>query len=106
MELKPFEISSEINWGATGEEAAKQNVRFLLSVWQTECVLDQELGLSGETVDAPINNTVEALISSEIIQLIESREPYFRVQHVKYEKNEINGQLIPVVKVMKADGTV
>lgn len=83
---------TQIEWDAKGNDRTIQNVANLLSTFKYEVAYDRTLGLSGKFVDKPLDQAI-AEATTEIIDLINEREPNANVTEVEYTGNDENGNM-------------
>lgn len=82
----------------TEEKEIIQNVNTILTTQKGSVPLDREFGLSQEYIDLPIA-TAKAKYIAEIIDQLEKYEPRCKVISVDFEEDNMDGKLIPKVKV-------
>jgi len=102
LEIEPM---SNINYGATGVEAIKQNVAFIMATYQQSCPLDREFGYV-PVLDSPLNKLSRQRNTAALIQAIHEFEPRVEVLEVTYEETAeelLKGKLKPKAKVVLAD---
>lgn len=100
MLMSEHEISTgavPINFGATGVEEIKQNVRMILTTPQFSCPLFRDFAWNPE-IDAPIN-IQQAKITSRLIAAIRKYEPRARPISVSFQGDGLSGVLKPTVRI-------
>lgn len=105
--MSVYEVSElqTINYDAEGVDEVLQNVRFILSLVKDSCVMDREIGWLQDALDAPIG-FAQSQIAFRIIEEIETRESRAKVEDVTFERDDLNGRLIPTVKVVILDAAL
>lgn len=96
--------TQQIDFGATGEKAILQNIRFIMGTVVFSCPLDRSFAWSPD-VDAPLP-IVQARTRAKIMEAIRTREPRAEVIRVTFQGNGLEGQLIPIVRVRIRNGTI
>ncbi len=83
---------AEINWLSKDKGRIVQNVSNLLSTYKYEVAYDRTMGLTRFFVDTPLQNAI-ATATTEIIELINAREPRATVKGVYFTDTDINGNM-------------
>jgi hypothetical protein len=82
----------EINWGANGVARVAQNVLNLISTRRYEVAYDRLMGLDPDLIHKPVDQLI-ALATSEIIDLISTREPRATIKTVEVLGVDSNGDI-------------
>lgn len=102
MEFTVAGMNGEINFGASGFEEIRQNLRTILSTIAGTVPLDRNFGIDLSPLDAPIE-IAKARMTPAILEAVQTYEPRVEVLEVSYTDNP-DGRLIPTVKFRLADG--
>ncbi len=87
IDFAPISLAAELN----------QNLFTILSTAQGTVVLDRQFGLDITALDeAPA--VAEAMITSQIYELVERYEPRAIIQQVSFETDHDSGRLIPQIR--------
>ncbi len=87
IDFAPASLAAELN----------QNLYTILSTAQGTVVLNREFGLDIAVLDeAP--TVAEAMITSQIYELVEQYEPRAVIQQVSFETDHDSGRLIPNIR--------
>lgn len=87
----------EINFEPTTKEEIIQNVSNLLRTLKSTVPLNRGQGLTGTAIDKT-SEVAKAILTSEIIDLINDYEPRVKVIDIVYDEG-IDGVLIPRVRL-------
>lgn len=87
LDLAPKDVYHEIY----------QNVRCILSTPKGSVTLDRNFGISAQVVDAPVARA-KAILSSEIVEAIETYEPRAIVEEITFQA-DLDGKLMPKVRI-------
>lgn len=99
MEYEVTTTLNEIDFAPKTELAEiLQNVRTILTTPKYSVPLNREFGLAVVMLDEPLS-IVQARLTSEIIEAIQSWEPRVTVSQVTFEENAQEGILRPKVRV-------
>lgn len=88
---------------ATVVEEVLQNVRTILSTPKFSVPLDRNFGISGDLVDAPINDDTLGYCQSEVVAAVQTYEPRAQVTSVSWEA-AMDGKLRPTVTITIEEG--
>jgi phage baseplate assembly protein W len=75
-----------------------QNVAVLLSTPAMTVPLDRGLGLKQEFLDKPVS-LAENMLVAEVMDAVELYEPRAVITDIEFERDEMNGRLVPIVEV-------
>lgn len=75
-----------------------QNVAIILDAVRKSCPMLRGLGISGELMGRPLP-VVENIMVGEIYDQIEENEPRAIIREVTFERDDLKGLLIPIVKL-------
>lgn len=103
MEIEVTASSGGIQFGATGVEQVIQNVRTILSTIVGTCPLYREFGHDPSPLDQPMP-IAEALTTARLYEEIEKYESRVEVVSISYSRDDLNGKLLPVVRVRLKEG--
>lgn len=88
-----------INWGPENTiEEVTQNVATLLSTVRYSVPYDRTLGLNPDYLDDTTQIT-KAKLTADIFKLIREREPRAEVKEIIFQQDDIQGLLIPTVRM-------
>ena len=83
---------------ANEHQAIIQNIAIILDTIQNSCPMFRGLGLPGELYGRPLP-AVENMLVGYIYDQIEEYEPRAVISEVTFEKDDINGKLIPIIYI-------
>lgn len=92
MTYKINTSDNSINWQSSGVERIIQNVVNLINTYRYEVAYDRTLGLSGNFLDNPSEEAQTQAIS-EIIDLINEREPRATVESIDFINIDDDGNM-------------
>lgn len=96
--------NGDINFAPASQlEEIIQNVRTILTTYKKTVPMDRELGINPEVLDLPIS-AAQAAMTADIVSSIHRYEPRAKVVSVDYEGEEMEGNLVPKVRI-KINGT-
>jgi len=84
-------------------EEILQNITTILSTYKNSVPLDRNFGLSARFLDKPLP-VAEAILVTEVLDAIEEYEPRAEFLDISFERNGINGKIIPRLEVAIHDG--
>lgn len=83
---------------ANAYQEVLQNVAVILDTVRRSCPMLRGLGISGEVIGRPLP-VAENLMVAEIYDQIEEYEPRAIISEVTFERDDLRGVLIPIVKL-------
>jgi phage baseplate assembly protein W len=84
--------TKEINWGAKGAEEIAQNCLTLIQTMKYEVAYGRTIGIGTDYLDMPVQQAVP-LITAQIYNVIDEREPRARVLDVVFQGVSDDGNL-------------
>ena len=103
-DIYPAGSGFKINFApASVVEEIIQNLATLLATPKFSVPLDRNLGLSARFLDKPMP-VAEAMIYAEALEAIEKYEPRAELVNIKFERDDMQGKIIPVLEVKIKDG--
>ena len=99
MEYDVMAESGAIDFGASGAAEILQNVRTILTTPLGSVPLDRVFGIDFSMLDGPINEATRARLAAAIVNGINKHEPRCSVTKVTFQEDQLNGRLIPKVRV-------
>ena len=75
-----------------------QNIKTILTTLQGTVPLDRDFGIDGTLIDKPLT-VAKPLIVKDIKEKIEQYEPRAKFVSISWSRNDIDGKLIPSIKV-------
>ena len=83
---------------ANAHQEVIQNIAVILDLVQKSCPMFRDGGLPGELYGRPLN-VVESILVGEIYDQIEEFEPRAILAGITFEKDNLTGQIIPIVEL-------
>lgn len=75
-----------------------QNIAVILSTVQNSCPMLRGLGVPGDLIGRPIN-VAENLLVATLYDQIEEYEPRAIIEGITFERDDLRGILIPIIKL-------
>ncbi|MEC1744110.1 GPW/gp25 family protein [Schinkia azotoformans] len=90
--------TNTIDFGATGVQEILQNIGMVLETPAFSCPMNRDFALIPDLIDAPVN-IVQAQMRGQLAEAIQKYEPRAELMNIEFQTDELNGRIIPVVRV-------
>lgn len=98
MEISTSQAYSVSFLPSSIDEEIAQNIRMILSTWQTSVPCFRGFGLQADYLDAPIDQAkLRSVI--DITKQINLYEPRVTIESINFESDPLSGKLKPIVRV-------
>ena len=98
IDIKNVEIKSYFAGDIEEKEEILRNIRMILTTPIGSVPFDREFGIDWSILDKPLPQA-KGLLTVEYIEKVKKYEPRARVRELTFEKNSIDGVLIPEVVI-------
>lgn len=95
----------EIDFSPSLIDEILQNVRTILSTLQNTVPLFRRFGVDGSFLDDPML-IAEAKMAAEVIEKVQEFEPRAIIQEVKFDREQYDGQVRPIVYLRIKEGVL
>ncbi|MGG1442164.1 GPW/gp25 family protein [Brevibacillus laterosporus] len=90
-------LDEDIDFGATGLDEIKQNLRTICSTFKGSVPLDRGFGITPSLVDYPIEIS-KAHTTADIMAAIQKYEPRVKVTRITFTQDHTSSRLIPHIR--------